>query len=62
MRENVPEAASDPVANTIVKWAGNRCMKLITGDILNAEGAMRAGYSLAENSVQSFLGGQEVVQ
>jgi hypothetical protein len=62
LRENVPEAAGYPVAYIIVEWAGNQSMKLITEDIFSAEGAMRAGYSVAEDSVQSFLGGQQVVQ
>ena len=59
---NVPEAADYPVANTIVEWAVYQSMKLVTGDILKAEGVVRAGYSVAEDSVQSFLGGQKVVQ
>ena len=59
---NVPEAADYPVANTIVEWPVYQSMKLVTGDLLRTEGAVRAGNSLTEDSVQSFLGGQKVVQ
>ena len=62
MWEKIPEATGYPEAYTIVEWADDQSMYLITWDILSTEGTMRAGYSVTENSVQSFLCRQKVVQ
>ena len=60
--EDLSEAADYPVTNAIIEWAVYQGMQLITQDILSTQGTLGAGDCVAENSVQSFLGGQKIVQ
>ena len=60
--DDTPQAANDPVANAIVEGAKNQTMDLVTNHVKSTVCAVGVCHRVAQDPVEAFLGGEEVVQ